>query len=126
MLFKLLCGQPYATAGAPMPTWAGISAPTARSTSTSLGGTLSLVAKAGRFSHRDAEALCSQIRTSHAQTVVVDLREIEDATTAAFAKLVLLRRELLRDGRDLRLRGLRSRAASIWRISRLSTVLPLQ
>ncbi|QOV89695.1 STAS domain-containing protein [Humisphaera borealis] len=89
-------------------------------------GTLSLVAKPGRFSHRDAEALCGQIRASRAPTVIVDFRETEDATTAAFAQLVLLRRELLREGRDLRLKGLRSRAASIWRISRLSMVLPLQ
>jgi ABC-type transporter Mla MlaB component len=58
------------------------------------------------------------------RTVVIDMSDMADATTSAFARLVLLRRELRRHGRDLRLRGLRDRAAKLYEISRLETVLP--
>src|SRR5688572_18534600 len=57
-------------------------------------------------------------------TVVIDLTRAADATTAAFARLVQLRRALLRAGRDLRLKGLRGRAAHVYEVNRLSGVLP--
>ena len=59
-----------------------------------------------------------------ARTVVIDMSAVEEATTSAFARLVLLRRELRRAGRDLRITGLRDRAARLYEISRLDTVLP--
>ena len=49
---------------------------------------------------------------------------MQDATTAAFATLVLLRRALLRAGRDLLLTGLHDRAAYLFGINRLGSVLP--
>ena len=59
-----------------------------------------------------------------ARTVVIDLKHTVEATTSAFARLVLLRRLLLRSGRDLRLINLRDRAASLYQINRLAGVLP--
>ncbi len=89
--------------------------------------TTALVPQGEKMSHQTVEDLCRVIRSSQSdRTVVVDMQNVEDASTAAFAKLVLLRRELLGAGRDLRLKGMRTRVASIWRISRLSTVLPVQ
>jgi hypothetical protein len=59
-----------------------------------------------------------------ARTVVIDLKDTAEATTSAFARLVILRRLLLRTGRDLRLVNLRDRAASLYQINRLAGVLP--
>jgi hypothetical protein len=59
-----------------------------------------------------------------ARTVTIDLARAADATTAAFARLVLLRRALLRSGRDLRLVGLHGRAAGVYEVNRLGRVLP--
>jgi anti-anti-sigma regulatory factor len=71
--------------------------------------------------------LCSRVLDEvPSQTVVLDLNRAEDASTAAFARLVLLRRDLLKEGRDLRLCGLRQRPANLWRINRLAAVLPVQ
>jgi anti-anti-sigma regulatory factor len=128
-ILKLLCGHGYATnVGTPLPTaWPMISSPAVSTHSTPTPSMLSLVADSPRLTHSGAEALCQKIREAGSpRVIVVDLRKVEDITTAALAKLVLLRRELLRDGRDLRLKGLHSRAASVWRISKLSSVLPVQ
>ena len=57
-------------------------------------------------------------------TVVIDLTRAADATTAAFARLVQLRRALLRLGRDLRLVGLQGRAKGVYEVNRLGRVLP--
>jgi hypothetical protein len=56
--------------------------------------------------------------------VVIDLHRAEEATTSAFARLVLLRRLLLRNGRDLQLLNLRHSARALYEINRLSLVLP--
>jgi len=78
------------------------------------------------FSHAEATRLFSQALTTcgDAQQVVIDLSGAEDATTSAFAKLVLLRRLLLRCGRDLCLTNLRDRAAGLFEVNRLGDVLP--
>jgi anti-anti-sigma regulatory factor len=91
-----------------------------------MAGTTSIIAQVKELSHQAAEDLCSLV-TAHefGRTVVLDLNATENASTAAFARLVLLRRDLLKKGRDLRLSGLRDRAASIYRISKLNAVLPL-
>jgi hypothetical protein len=77
------------------------------------------------FGHDDA---CRLVRWAlsrrELKTVVVDLYQARDATTSAFAHLVLLRRELLRTGRDLRLANLRERAAKVYEVNRLAGVLP--
>src|SRR6185437_11948357 len=59
------------------------------------------------------------------RTVVIDLRKAREITTAAFAHLVLLRRRLRAQGRDLHLSNLRGKAASLYQINRLNAVLPL-
>src|SRR5256885_7416062 len=55
------------------------------------------------FAHPDAFRIFADV-LGHlgATTIVIDLSVADDATTSAFARLVLLRRELLRKGRDLR------------------------
>jgi hypothetical protein len=84
-------------------------------------------APAGRiFSHSEASRLFRDVRALRgAQQIVIDLGRAEDATTSAFAQMVLLRRWLLRSGRDLRLINLHSRAAGLFEVNRLQGVLPL-
>jgi anti-anti-sigma regulatory factor len=78
------------------------------------------------FSHKEADAILRwALRRDTARTVVIDLSHATDATTAAFATLVLLRRRLLRDGRDLRVDGLRDRAQHVFDVNRLHAVLPV-
>ena len=56
--------------------------------------------------------------------VVLHLPGTFETSTAALARLVVLRRELLRRGRDLRIVGLVGRARALYEISRLENVLP--
>jgi len=85
-----------------------------------------IVPRSERFSHDDACRVCRDALKKdpdHA-TVVIDLRHAREVTTAAFARLVLLRRRLRADGRDLRLTNLHERAASLYEVNRLASVLP--
>ena len=79
----------------------------------------------GPLSHQEACRIANvAMEDGRAQTIIVDLKNVLDATTSAFARLVVLRRLLLRNGRDLRLINLGSRAASLYQINRLAGVLP--
>jgi anti-anti-sigma regulatory factor len=86
---------------------------------------LTILPDSGAFSHAEAD------RVSHLATdgctirrIVVDMARADEATTSAFARLVLLRRTLLKAGRDLRLTNLHDRAASLYEVIRLNEVLP--
>jgi MFS superfamily sulfate permease-like transporter len=77
------------------------------------------------LSHSEACRIASLVlRDRRIRTIVIDFKNAVDATTSAFARLVLLRRLLLRTGRDLRLANLHDRAASLYHINRLAGVLP--
>jgi anti-anti-sigma regulatory factor len=85
-----------------------------------------IATKAERFCHEDAKAISKWVLSRHtAKTVVIDLSRANDATTAAFATLVVLRKKLLQNGRDLRVSGLRDRAENVFNVNRLQTILPL-
>jgi anti-anti-sigma regulatory factor len=88
---------------------------------------LAIIHDAEQFRHPDAAKIfqCA-LALRGVKTVIIDLTQVRDATTAAFAHLVLLRRMLLRHGRDLRLRGLRERAARVYEVNRLMEVLPMR
>ena len=78
-----------------------------------------------RFSHEDACRIFGQVlRVGEARRIVIDLEQAEEATTSAFAQLVLLRRTLLRAGRDLCVTGLKNRTAGLYEVNRLAAVLP--
>ncbi|HVT91009.1 MAG TPA: STAS domain-containing protein [Tepidisphaeraceae bacterium] len=77
------------------------------------------------FAHREAYGVWKDIlRLNPAETIVLDLSSVDDVTTSAFARLVLLRRELRRNGGDLRLAGLHDRAEQVYKFNRLDDVLP--
>jgi anti-anti-sigma regulatory factor len=86
---------------------------------------LALVPSAKSLSHSEACHIAQlALRERRARTVIVDLKNVVDATTSAFARLVLLRRRLLKAGRDLRLINLHDRTASVYHVNRLGGVLP--
>src|SRR5690349_10395292 len=87
---------------------------------------IAIVPRSERFSHDDACRVCRDAlkKDPDHSTVVIDLRHAREVTTAAFARLVLLRRRLRADGRDLRLTNLHERAESLYEVNRLSAVLP--
>lgn len=58
------------------------------------------------------------------EIVVIDLSKLIDMTTADFARLLLLRQQLLTEGRDLQITGLRGRSRALYDIYRLHTALP--
>ena len=79
---------------------------------------------AERLTHDEASRLARLAFRGSAQTVILDLTLTFDASTAAFARLVLLRSELLRAGRDLRIAGLSRHPAQLFEVHRLQGVLP--
>jgi len=88
---------------------------------------LAIIHQSELFRQPDAARIFrSVLDLTTVKTIVIDLTHVRDATTAAFAHLVLLRRMLLRNGRDLRLKGLRERAARVYEVNRLMEVLPMR
>src|SRR4051812_15652632 len=86
---------------------------------------MKLTAPGRQFSHAEACRMVSQALEQVARRVVIDFTRVEEATTSAFAQLILLRRSLLRSGRDLCLTGLRDRTAGLFEVNRLGAVLPI-
>jgi len=85
----------------------------------------SIIFAAGQsLTHAEACRLAEKAAARGSQTVVLDLSACVDATTAAFARIVLLRRHLLHTGRDLSLAGLHGRPARLFEVHRLDSVLP--
>ena len=86
---------------------------------------VSVIATPAHLTHDAACRIARNAQRNHAaHTFVIDLSRTSEADTAGFAQLVLLRRSLLREGRDLRLAGLRDRAQKLYEINRLHDVLP--
>ncbi len=84
----------------------------------------SFVLDADEFLQRDAAQISRAAFKETARTIVIDLAAALDATTSAFAHLIVLRRWLLQRGRDLRIVGLRARAERVYQVNRLASVLP--
>ena len=77
------------------------------------------------LSYDDAKELARQaIAASEGWTVVLDLGTITETTTAALAKLVALRRQLRKTGRDLRIICPHGKAKHLYDVSRLDKLLP--
>ena len=77
------------------------------------------------LSHEEAVKVYYAALRQATNRIVIDLSAVDDATTSAFAQLVVLRKALLRLGRDLCLTNLRDRAAGVFEVNRLAGVLPL-
>ncbi len=77
------------------------------------------------LSHADASDIARVAMTAPAgQVVHLCLNGAADTSTAALARLIVLRRNLLSHGSDLRIVGLNGRARHLYDVNRLSSVLP--
>ena len=59
-----------------------------------------------------------------AKLILLDLRSTSETSTAALAKLILLRRSLMKGGRDLRVTNMTGGADALYKICRLAGLLP--
>ena len=62
--------------------------------------------------------------TSGHDMIRLELQHVVETTTAALARLIALRRNLRRSGRDLMITGLCGQAESIYEFNRMATLLP--
>ena len=77
------------------------------------------------LSYEDACQLARRVIVEDGSALVcIDLRSASDAATAALAKLIALRRDLLKVGRDLRILGLGRRAGAVYEVHRMANLLP--
>ena len=85
------------------------------------------VSEAGRIlGYHDLDILARTVRKQQSLDVVVDMSNTESATTAGLARLVVLRRELLTAGGNLRLQHLHGQPLMLHRITRLNRILPIE
>ncbi len=78
----------------------------------------------GSLSYADVRRLESSILGSGRMTVLLDFAHVEDASTAALARLVVVRRKLLRSGCDLHILHLHGHARSVYEVARMDRLLP--
>ncbi len=77
------------------------------------------------LAHPEADIAAQPVAANpNGSVVVIDLSESRDTTTTTFARLVVRRQELLAQGRDLRLVGLKGRTKRLYEICRLQRLLP--
>ena len=80
-----------------------------------------------RFSYSDACRIASRAtRCLDSVELDLDLTEAIETTTAALARLVILRQKLMQRQADLRLVGLHGQALAVYTVSRLDNVLPIR
>lgn len=85
-----------------------------------------IVPKERYLTHQDACGIgAAALRALRDSLIVIDMSQVDETNTSAFARLVLLRRQLRKQGRDLRLRGLRDRTEVLYHLNRLGSVLPM-
>jgi|ETNmetMinimDraft_26_1059896.scaffolds.fasta_scaffold280318_2 ABC-type transporter Mla MlaB component len=88
-------------------------------------GRLTIVYKGRQFLYNDACEIAERIAATTGKKMThIRLQGVTDTTTAALARLILLRLDLMKSGRDLQIAGLRSRAKALYEIDKLEGVLP--
>jgi hypothetical protein len=89
------------------------------------GNLMTIRHDATSLSYLDVVRIDSQIRCSESSgMVIVDLTNTSETSTAALAKLILVRRYLMKSGRDLCISGLAGQPGAMYRIYRLTNLLP--
>ena len=77
------------------------------------------------FSYDDACKIAEKARTANGNKITcIKFEGVTDTTTAALARLILLRMDLLESGRDLQIVGLSGHARALYEIDKLERVLP--
>ena len=82
---------------------------------------------ADRLTYAEACRLAGQAADcGTAATVRIELERTTDTTMGALARLVVLRRQLLRRGVELRITGLHGRARALYEVNGLAGLLPTE
>lgn len=90
-----------------------------------VGKNMTIKHQGNRLSYHDAARIAEHALTGGpVRTVLIDLEQTHETTTAALARLVVLRRHLLNSGRDLCIHGLCGRAKVLYELCRLTNLLP--
>lgn len=89
------------------------------------GGTVTVKYPFRRLSYRDACRLAVRLtRHDRGELIVLDLANTGHTTTAALARLVALRRDLLKIGRDIWIVGLVGQANHLYELTLMHHLLP--
>ncbi len=89
------------------------------------GSHLTIAHERDSLSYEDAcEIAVRAVAAGRCERTRVELRHVTETSTAALARLILLRRKLLQSGHDLRIVGLRGRAKALYEVSRMGRLLP--
>lgn len=81
----------------------------------------------GRFTYRQAERIAHSVAGEAGQGIIlIDLGGVTETTTAALARLVVLRRKLRHSGCDLMISGIDGRARDLYTVQRFDELLPLR
>lgn len=84
-----------------------------------------IVVEDAKLSDEQAARLAQQaLEQTQQEQLLIDCSQVCDADVFGFARLVLLRRELIARGADLLLSNLHDRAASVYEVNKLAGVLP--
>jgi len=79
------------------------------------------------MSYHDAVDIAKNVRCGGtSETVLLDLAQTTETTTAALARLIVLRRKLRRSGCDLRLLHLHGSARQVYEVNRMGLLLPCE
>ena len=80
----------------------------------------------GDFTYAEACRVARKVMSCETVPVLLRLDSAASTSTAAMARLVLLRRNLLAQGRDIKLAGLAGRVKAVYEIARMHNLLPLR
>ena len=90
-------------------------------------GVRKVVSGTTRLSYHDAVNIAEQVRRGGAcAMVLLDLDRTAEASTAAFARLIVLRGTLRKLGGDLHLVHLHGQARHVYEINRMGDLLPCE
>jgi len=79
------------------------------------------------MSYHDAADIAKNVHCGGtSETVLLDLGQTTETTTAAFARLIVLRRKLRMAGCDLRLLHLHGSARQVYEVNRMGDLLPCE
>lgn len=88
------------------------------------GSVIEVTRNKGLLSYADVRRLEPNIPGSGRMMILLDFAQVDDASMAALARLVVVRRELLRSGCDMHILHLHGHARRVYEIARMGRLLP--
>jgi len=89
-----------------------------------VAGTMIIRPETAVLTYHEACRIAGTMNSQRPGTLLLNLEGVSDVTTPALARLIALRRDILRASGDLRIAQLSGRARNVYEVNRLSSVLP--